>query len=163
MQSNGINMSYDFIENKVYFDPSRLQQALFEMDQPVTVQQYIQTLTLHELGHALDRQSLLDAMPKMIEIAKVKRKKRFVERREDLVLFAYDMQAHEMDLAFEETAWENAKKLNERLSLISWDVFERVETQGMASYRKLYEKDAMTYKKLLAASLMAEREAEIAL
>jgi len=157
VQQSGVNMSYDFIQNRVYVDLDRVVQARLEMLSPVHLREYIMTLTLHELGHALDRDALLDAMPRMIEIAKIKKEHQFINRREDLKLFAFDIEAHEMDISFEETAWDNARELNNQYGLLSLSVIEKVETHSMSSYFDFYEKDLTDYKRLIAAERMQRK------
>jgi len=154
IQQSGVNMSYDFIEDCVYVDLKRVIKARLEMLQPVDLPEYIKALTLHELGHALDRDSLLTAMPRMIEIARIKRENQFVTRRKDIQLFSYDIEAHKMDIAFEKTAWDNARVLNAQYGIISWHAFEQVENHSMSSYYDFYEKDLTDYKRLVAAEKM---------
>jgi|GEM_PF-434685 len=157
-QSTGVNMSYDFIQNRVYFDFYRVQEARLEMDDPVSLEQYIRSLTIHELGHAMDRETLLASMPRMIEIAKVKRKHSFTERKERLDLFKTDIDSHEMEIGFEETAWKHAETLNRLYQIADWDSFHKVVAHSMKSYTKYYEKDLQTYRKLLIAARIAEKD-----
>lgn len=160
IQQSGVNMSYDFIEDCIYVDLKRVIQARLEMPQPVDLPEYIKALTLHELGHALDREALLTAMPRMIEIARIKRENEFVTRRKDIQLFSYDIEAHKMDIAFEKTAWGNARVLNAQYGIVSWSIFEQVENHSMSSYYGFYEKDLTDYKRLVAAERM-QREASL--
>lgn len=156
VQKTGVNMSYDYIEDRVYVDCERVVQACEEIKGSINLNDYIKTLTLHELGHALDREVLLAAMPRMIEIAKIKRKHAFMERRENLKLFTMDIESHEMDIVFEETAWKYARELNEQYGIVREDIFKQVEEHSMASYFKFYEKDLINYKRLVAAERMEE-------
>ncbi|WLV24989.1 integrase [Aciduricibacillus chroicocephali] len=160
IQRTGVNMSYDYIEDRVYVDCERVTKAHSEMKAPVLLEEYIKTLTIHELGHAIDRDSLLSSMNRMIEIAKLKRKHAFIERREKLELFSVDIEAHEMDIEFEKTAWNNARLLNKKYHVVSEEVFDQIEAHSMSSYMNFYEKDLITYKRLVAAERMKERPIE---
>src|SRR5690606_41628913 len=53
----GVNMSYNFITNVVSFDANRLVEAADELSS-IPFDQYVKTITLHELGHAIDRPAL---------------------------------------------------------------------------------------------------------
>lgn len=157
VQRTGVNMSYDYIEDRVYVDCDRVIKAHMEMKTSITIDVYIKTLTIHELGHAIDRESLLSSMNRMIEIAKLKRKHAFIERRERLELFSVDIEAHEMDIEFEKTAWDNARLLNKKYQIVSETVFDQIEAHSMSSYLNFYEKDLITYKRLVAAERMKDR------
>lgn len=156
--ATNVNMSYDFIEDRVYFDFNRVQEACKEMAYPVPLETYIKTLTIHELGHAMDRGTLLNSMDRLIEIAKLKRKHSFAERRENPELFAVDIESHQLEISFEETAWEHAEYLNRTYQIVDWDSFYKIKEHSMASYLKYYEKDLATYRKLVVESRMTERE-----
>ncbi|MBM7552596.1 integrase [Thalassobacillus pellis] len=144
-----INMSYDFIEDAIYFDIRRLVKARKEMTEIVPIEIYVQTLTLHELGHQLDREALLASIPRTIEILKAKRKHPMFERRKNINLFKIDMEAHEMDYTFEETGWENAEKLNRLHNIVEWDSFEKVKKNSLLTYTVFYNRDLLIYQQLL--------------
>ena len=53
-----------------------------------------------------------------------------------------------MNIAFEETAWANAEKLNMEYGIVDWESLEKVKNQGMATYLNLFAKDLLIYNKL---------------
>ena len=70
---SGINMSYNFIGDYVGFDAKRLVEARNELMLPTSLEIYVKTMTLHELGHAVDRQALQASLPRTIEIFTMKK------------------------------------------------------------------------------------------
>ena len=70
--NSGINMSYNFIGNYVGFDVNRLLEASDEMQTPISLESYIKIITIHELGHAIDRDALLDSLSRTLEIYNIK-------------------------------------------------------------------------------------------
>lgn len=57
---SGINMSYNFIGHYIGVDFTRLISAWEEIEAPLSLDSYIKTLTIHELGHAVDRRHCLN-------------------------------------------------------------------------------------------------------
>jgi hypothetical protein len=148
-QSSGVNMSYNFILNYVGFDINRLQRAKNEMQAHITLEKYIKALTLHELGHAVDREALMDSLPRTIEIFKMKKNHSIHQRYQDNTLLAMLIEEHEMNIVFEETAWVNAQKMNRIYQIVDWDSFEKVKTHSLSTYKELYEKDLENYNRLV--------------
>ena len=72
-ESTGVNMMYDFIKDEVLVDISRVQKACQELPEPMPLETYLRILTIHELGHAMDRQALLDSLERTKEIIMMKR------------------------------------------------------------------------------------------
>ena len=72
-ESTGVNMMYDFIKDEVLVDISRVQKACKELPEPMPLETYLRILTIHELGHAMDRQALLDSLERTKEIIMMKR------------------------------------------------------------------------------------------
>jgi hypothetical protein len=72
------------------------------------------------------------------------------EQHSDYKLLTMLIEEHEMNIAFEETAWANAEKLNMEYGIVDWESFEIVKNQGMATYLKLYAKDLQIYNKLVS-------------
>lgn len=145
----GINMSYNFILHYVGFDAKRIQTAIGEVKPPVTLEQYVQTFTLHELGHAMDREALLDSLPRTMESYEIKHtcsKKELFSNRNALAML---LEEHEMNLQFEKTAWKNAEKLNRMYGLVDWAIFEQMKQQGLITYKLVYEKDLLRHEQLL--------------
>jgi hypothetical protein len=149
-QITGINMSYNFIFDYIGYDDIRIEEAIKEMRDPVSLQSYIKAFTLHELGHALDRNALLDSLTKTLEFYDMKKNYPIHERYSDPNLLAMLIEEHEMNIGFEETAWANAEKLNMEYGIVNWESFEKVKKQGMATYLNLYAEDLHLYNKLVA-------------
>ena len=149
-ENNGVNMSYNFIRNVVGFDPRRVQKARKELQIAISLELYIKIFTLHELGHAVDQKALLDSLPRTIEIFEMKRNYPLSELYNRIDLLAMLIEEHEMNIAFEETAWTNAEKLNKQYNIVEWARFEKVKAHSLATYTSLYEEDLLLYNKLVA-------------
>lgn len=149
-RSTGINMCYQFIKNYILFDSDRLPRARSEMYNKVDLEVYIKTLTLHELGHFLDRDALLASIPQTLEFFKKKRKSPLFERKLNVHLFQLDIDEHEMNYVFEETAWTNAEKLNRLYQIVNWSDFEKVKFNSLLTYTASYNRDLLIYQRLLA-------------
>ncbi|WHY86713.1 integrase [Neobacillus novalis] len=149
-QITGVNMSYNFILDYLGYDDKRIEEAIMEMQESVSLKSYIQAFTLHELGHALDRNALLDSLTKTLEYYDMKKNYPIYERYSDPNLLAMLIEEHEMNITFEETAWANAEKLNMEYGIVDWASFEKLKNTGMATYLKLYAEDLQLYNKLVA-------------
>ncbi|CAM3180045.1 integrase [Filibacter tadaridae] len=149
-ESCGINMSYNFIRNNVGYDATRIQEALNEMQTPIAPEPYIQALTLHELGHALDREALMESLERTMEIVEMKNRYSLYEQYNDSNLLAMLIEEHEMNIAFEDTAWKNAEEMNKKYELVDWTSFQEVKEQGLATYLSLYNEDLQLYTNLVA-------------
>lgn len=146
----GVNMSYNFILDYIGYDSKRIEEAIKEMQDQVSLKSYIQAFTLHELGHALDRKALMDSLTKTLEFYEMKKNYTTSEQYSDYNLLTMIIEEHKMNIAFEETAWANAEKLNMEYGIVDWDSFEKVKNQGMATYLRLYTKDLQIYNKLVS-------------
>ncbi|MFG6120788.1 MULTISPECIES: hypothetical protein [Thalassobacillus] len=149
LEKTNVNMIYDFIQNKLIIDVERLRKARKEMRKPVTLEAYVQALVLHETGHYLDQEALWESVQRTIEIHKKKREVPYFERAKDLELFQLDIEEHEMDYTFEETAWRNAAKLNEKYGIVDEESFENVKFESLLSYTAVYNRDLLIYQSLL--------------
>lgn len=147
----GINMSYNFILHYVGFDAKRISTAVKEVDPAVTLEQYVKAFTLHELGHALDREALLDSLPRTMEIYETKHSYSKDELYSSRELLALVLEEHTMNLEFEETAWKNAEKLNRIFGIVDWSVFEQIKQQGLITYQRAYRKDLKIHDRLLSS------------
>ncbi len=150
LRRTNVNMSYNFIYHYIGLDVVRAISSNEEMEIPVPLETHIKTLTLHELGHAMDREALMDSLPRTIEIAKEKRKRPLHELFTDIDALSMLIEEHEMNIVFEETAWMNAETLNRLHKIVEWDHFERVKTYSLATYQSLYKEDLRIYEQLLA-------------
>lgn len=155
LRRTNVNMSYNFIYHYIGLDVVRAIMSNEEMDIPVPLETYIKTLTLHELGHAVDREALLDSLQRTIEIAKMKKKRPSHELFTDVEALSMLIEEHEMNIAFEETAWANAETLNRLHQVVDLDHFEQVKAHNLATYRNLYEEDLRIYDELLAKGQIA--------
>lgn len=149
-EQTGVNMSYNFIFDYVGIDMQRVNEAIKEMHIPVSIESYIKTFTLHELGHALDRKALLDSLDRTLEIFEMKRNYTLYEQYNDINLLAMLIEEHKMNIDFEEKAWMNAEELNKKYGVVDWGIFEKLKDQGMATYMNLYKEDLQLYSKLVA-------------
>lgn len=149
-EHTGVNMSYNFILDHIGYDVKRIEEAIKEMQCQVSLKSYIKAFTLHELGHALDRQALLDSLSKTLEFYEMKKNHTKFEQYSDDNLLKMIIEEHEMNIAFEETAWANAEKLNMEYDIVDWDSFEKAKNQGMATYLNLFSKDLMIYNQLVS-------------
>ncbi len=148
--SSGVNMSYNFILDYVGFDIQRLQQARNEMQTHIPLDEYIKILTLHELGHAVDREALMDSLPRTMEIYKMKKSHPLHQQYEDIELLEMIIEEHKMNILFEETAWINAEELNRIYRIVDRQSFEKVKTHSLSTYKELYEKDLALFNRLIA-------------
>lgn len=146
---SGINMSYNFIGHYIGVDFERLVSSWEEIQALVSLELYIKILTIHELGHAMDRQDLLESLERTIEIFQTKKRYLVSEIHKNRELLAMLIDEHEMNIAFEQTAWINAEMLNEKFSLIDHSSFVLVKKHSLESYQKLYLEDLKLYETLL--------------
>lgn len=144
----GINMSYNFIGDYVGYDEKRLVKAWKEMQVDIPFEQYVKALTMHELGHALDREALQASLDRTLEIIDMKNNHSPKELYTNIDLLSVLLEEHEMDITFEETAWHNAKYLNETARLVDDFTFELIKKHSLATYKDLYEEDLFLYNKL---------------
>lgn len=145
---SGINMTYNFITNSVGFDEMRLVEAWKEIEAAVPFEQYVKTLTMHELGHAVDREALQQSLDRTLEIIEIKNSHSELELYTNEHLLAIIIEEHEMNIAFEETAWQNAELLNEKAKLVDEVTFELIKNHSLASYNSQYEEDLLIYQEV---------------
>lgn len=152
-KETGVNMMYDFIDDCVLVDCERLRAARKEMNQTIPLADYVQALTLHELGHALDRKALLESLPGTREIIELKHNFSRQEIYENAQLLKRIIDENTRDYQFEETAWTNAERLNGMLHLVSPDCLVQMKDHGLATYQQLFLQDSTVYEGLAAAEL----------
>ncbi|MFC5602086.1 integrase [Sporosarcina koreensis] len=140
-ESTGVNMMYDFIKDEVIVDIARVQKACQELPEPMPLETYLRVLTIHELGHAMDRQALLNSLGRTKEIIIMKKQAAAEKRPTDLPFMTMVIEEHEADIAFEETAWANAELLNSFFEIVDGDTFENVKVHSLSTYRAAYEAD----------------------
>lgn len=142
---SGINMSYNFIGHYIGVDFTRLISAWEEMDAPLSLDSYIKTLTIHELGHAVDRAALLESLERTIEIFRTKNSNLASEIYNDRELLSMLMEEHEMNIIFEETAWMNAERLNADFNFVDHSTLSKVRKHSLTTYQRLYLADLKRY------------------
>ncbi|WP_235863338.1 integrase [Ureibacillus sinduriensis] len=150
---SGINMTYNFISNCVGFDACRLVEAWKEIEAAIPFEQYVITLTMHELGHAMDREALQQSLSRTLEIMEIKAEHSERELYTNEHLLSIIIEEHEMNITFEETAWHNAKRLNEKANLVDEVTFELIKNQGLATYNSIYEEDLAIYSRVMHQTL----------
>ncbi|MCM3638385.1 integrase [Sporosarcina luteola] len=144
-ESTGVNMMYDFIKDEVIVDIDRVQKAWQELPESMPLETYLRVLTIHELGHAMDRKALLDSLDRTKEIILMKKQAAAEKRSTDLPLMTALIEEHETDIAFEETAWANAEILNSFFEIIDGVSFDKVKAHSLSTYRVAYEADLKIY------------------
>lgn len=154
MERTGVNMMYDFLKDEVIVDSKRVQKACNALPQPVSLDTYIRVLTIHELGHAMDREALLKSLDRTKEVIAMKKQAAAEKRPADYLLMKMIIEEHESDITFEETAWANAVILNSFFKIVDGDSFEKVRTHSLSTYQKLYEDDLIIYHGLPEKSLL---------
>ncbi|MCG7343135.1 integrase [Sporosarcina sp. ACRSL] len=148
-ERTGVNMMYDFIKDEVLVDIARVQKACQELPEPMPLETYLRVLTIHELGHAMDRKALLDSLDRSKEILLMKKQAAAEKRPLDVPFMTMVMDEHKADIAFEETAWANAEILNGFFEIVDGDSFEKVKLHSLSTYRASYEVDLELYNGLL--------------
>ncbi len=144
----GVNMSYNFITNVVSFDANRLVEAAGELPS-IPFDHYVKTITLHELGHAIDRPALDASLTRTLDYFDMRDQYSTKEIFKNPDLLGMLIEEHQMNIAFEETAWANAENLNEKLLLIDQNTFEMIKNHSLSTYINNYEEDLAVYKQLL--------------
>ncbi|MDN4492038.1 integrase [Ureibacillus aquaedulcis] len=152
---SGINMTYNFISNCVGFDAFRLVEAWKEIEAAIPLEQYVRTLTMHELGHAIDREALQKSLDRTLEIMEIKDNNSDVELYTNEHLLSIIIEEHEMNITFEETAWRNAKLLNEKANLVDEVTFELIKNHSLTTYNSIYEEDLSIYRQVQEKSLQS--------
>ena len=144
----GVNMSYNFITHIVSFDANRLVEAAAEFSNIIPLEIYINALTLHELGHAIDRPALQASLPRTIDFFEMRNENSLNEIYNTPSLLSMIIEEHIMNIAFEETAWVNAKILNNKLQLVNTDTFEKIKNHSLSSYLNNYREDLALFKEI---------------
>ena len=147
---DGINMSYNFIGKYVGYDQQRLETSHTQYASCCSFEMYIKTMTLHELGHAIDLSALEASLARTIEIFTMKRSTTQEEIYRTPELLKVLIEEDEMNLAFEVTAWKNAAKLNEQYQIVNQTDFQKIESNSLETYQKLYCENLQSYNELLS-------------
>lgn len=150
--SKGINMSYNFIHNHVGVDLARVQQARKELAFPVSLKTYVEVMSLHELGHAADREALLKSLPWTIEVHIMKKVAPQDSHTSDPDFLKIILDEQLMNIEFEKTAWKHAEAMNRRFQIADEKTFEFILQHSLASYEKAYLQNSELYERLLAGT-----------
>ncbi|EMR07345.1 hypothetical protein C772_00361 [Bhargavaea cecembensis DSE10] len=136
LERNGINMTYHFIHDYITYDPDRIPEAVSEQMRPVSLETYVAAITMHELGHALDRRALLAGLPLSREVYQTRKTTppKVLERNPEYM--AKVIYEEERNLIAEKTAWANAAELNRKYRLISELDFEAIRRQSLSTYER---------------------------
>ncbi|WOV87163.1 integrase [Sporosarcina oncorhynchi] len=155
-ERTGVNMMYDFIKDEVLVDCERVQAACAELSEQMPLKTYVEVLTLHELGHALDREALLASLDLATERYEVKQLVITGKKATDLPYIEMLLEEHESDILFEKTAWNNAEMLNRFFQVVDWNCFETVKAHSMATYEALLHADLKLYEHLVKSTAAAD-------
>src|SRR5699024_2847356 len=131
------------------YDPDRIYEAKKELHTPISLEKYIQIFTLHELGHALDRDALLNSLDKTLEIFEMKKRHSLKEQYSNPSLLTNLIHEHKMNIQFEKTAWDHAERLNKQFKIVDNKIFDQVRNHSLSTYIELYEEDLRVYNQLL--------------
>ena len=148
--NSGINMSYNFIGDYIGVDLNRLVAAKDEMTLPIPLELYVKILTIHELGHAIDRQALMATMDRTVEIYHMKQNHSLKELYNNLDLLTVILEEHKMNITFEYTAWDNAEMLNEKYAIVEPGYLAFVKKHSLSTYLNSYHEDLSIYNNLIA-------------
>ncbi|GKV68335.1 hypothetical protein NCCP2716_08330 [Sporosarcina sp. NCCP-2716] len=149
--ATGVNMMYDFIDHCILVDAERLHEARLEMEEPIELADYVRALTLHELGHALDRKALLASLPKTREIIELKREHTWDELSASMEWMKKLVDENDRDYVFEQTAWTNAARMNNMCRLVDKNCLSKMERHGLKTYEQVFLEDRIVYDGLAAA------------
>lgn len=136
--SNNINMTYNYITDKISFDPSRIQYNLKKYPL-ISLKDYVITFTLHELGHSLDRDNLLNSYEQTLEWFKLSKKLNKHEKARNLKYLKLCLLEDHANLAFEKEAWNNAIHLNNEFQLVPMDTLEHLKSDSLFTYEQRCE------------------------
>lgn len=151
-ERTGVNMMYDFIKDEVLVDCDRVQEACKEISEPIPLQTYVEVVTIHELGHAMDRKALLASLDRAVELYEAKKIVAAENRATDIPFIKMRLEELSTDIAFEKTAWANAEILNRFFGIVDWAYFERIRSHSLSTYEKLFEQEMKCYKNLMKKS-----------
>ena len=148
--TKGVNMSYNFIYDRIGVDIARVQEAKKELALPVSLKTYIEVMTLHELGHAADREALLESLPWTIEVYNIKKAAAVDSHFSDPALLKLILDEQLMNIEFEKTAWNHAETMNRQHKVADKETFEFIRKHSLASYEIPYLENLQIYEGQLA-------------
>lgn len=145
---NGINMTYNYLTDEISFDSKRIKQIL-ERYPHISLEEYVTTFTLHELGHALDRENLLLSYDQTLEWYNLSKELTTDQKRNHAVYLELSHREDEANLNFEYVAWENATQLNNKYHLVPNHILNELKIDSLLTYQDKYERsrDAVTFDK----------------
>lgn len=134
--SNGVNMTYNYLTDEISFDARRIAHILNHYPH-ISLKDYVTTFTLHELGHSLDRDNLLQSYDQTVEWYKLSNSLTTEERETNLRFL--ELSYLEADLHFEHVAWSHAIRLNETFHLVSEPILDQLQDDSLLTYEENYE------------------------
>lgn len=137
--SNKINMTYNYITDEISYDYKRIAQILRHHPQ-ISLEEYVITFTLHELGHALDRKNLLNSYDQTLEWYKLSKKLTPSQKKINPLYLELSYLEDKTNLNFELVAWENAIRLNDQYNLVPNNVLENLKLDSLLTYQANYIK-----------------------
>jgi len=136
--SNGVNMTYNYLTDEISFDARRIAHILNHYPH-ISLKDYVTTFTLHELGHSLDRDNLLQSYDQTVEWYKLANRLTTEEKETNLRFLELSYLEAEADLHFEHVAWSHAIRLNEIYHLVSETVLDQLQDDSLLTYEDNYE------------------------
>lgn len=146
--SDGINMSYNFVGKYVTFDRARLKVSHQELAPACPFEQFVQAITLHELGHAMDQEALDASLARTMEIFTMKKSYPMRKIFQTPELLSMLIEEDEMNIGFETTAWDHAALMNEAHQLVEPEYFEVIRKNSLKTYEDLHKEGLDAYERL---------------
>ncbi len=135
--SNNINMTYNYLTDEISFDSKRIEQNLKRYSH-ISLQEYVTTFTLHELGHSLDRENLLQSYDQTVEWCHLSNTLSTNEKETNPLFLKLTYLEDKANLNFEHVAWINAIHLNNEYSLVDNYVLDELKFDSLLTYEKNY-------------------------
>lgn len=136
--SNGVNMTYNYLTDEISFDARRIAHILNHYPH-ISLKDYVTTFTLHELGHSLDRDNLLQSYDQTVKWYELSNRLTSEEKETNLPFLELSYLEAEADLHFEHVAWSHAIRLNEAFDLVSELVFDQLQNDSLLTYVDNFE------------------------
>lgn len=137
--SNNINMTYNYLTDEISFDSNRIAHILNYYPH-ISLKNYITTFTLHELGHAIDRENLLKSYDQTLECFRLSKRLTDEEKQTNAQFIKLSFLEDKANLQFELTAWENAILLNHQYNLVATHILDELKHDSLLTYKRNYER-----------------------
>lgn len=143
--SNNINMTYNYLTDEISFDSKRIEQNLKHYPH-ISLEEYVTTFILHELGHSLDRDNLLQSYDQTVEWFHLSKTLNTVEKETNPLFLELSYLEDKANLNFEHAAWVNAIHLNDEYNLVDNHVFNELKFDSLLTYEANYERSKESMK-----------------